>query len=239
MAIDHSTPTSEDPRSAAAAPGHLDLDIEGMTCASCASRVQRAIAKAPGIERAAVNLATGRARVEFDPVVTSFEDLVHRVEATGYAAAAVPAASAQANADPADEERRRRLWRVLVAWPLGLAVMVVSFGFDDSWARWAALALAAPVQFWAGAPILRSGLIRARHGTANMDTLIAMGTLVAFGYSTIVLLSGDGELYFETAALIMAFVLLGRLLRSASPLAGLERDPQAARARRQGGPPAH
>jgi copper-transporting P-type ATPase V len=212
MSTEQLSRPAEDVRGDVAAPDRADLQVEGMTCASCASRVQRAISKIPGVEDAAVNFATGRARVVYDPASVTVDDLVERVATTGYMAA--PAVDQDAG-DQADIEQRRWLRRVLVAWSLGITVMVLSFGFhQETWARWAALLLTVPVQFWAGWPILRSGLARARHFSANMDTLIAMGTLVAFGYSTIVLLSGDGELYFETAALIMAFILLGRFFEA-------------------------
>jgi cation-transporting ATPase V len=215
MAADQLSRSPEDVRGDVAAPERADLDVEGMTCASCASRVQRAISRVPGVQDAAVNFATGRARVVYDPTSVTVDALVDRVASTGYSAEpAEPAVERERDAQPQDEQRGW-LRRVLIAWPLGLAVMVLTFAFhDDTWARWLAFGLTAPVQFWAGWPILRSGLERARHLSANMDTLIAMGTLVAFGYSTVVLLMGDGELYFETAALIMAFILLGRFFEA-------------------------
>ncbi|MEJ7787733.1 MAG: copper-translocating P-type ATPase, partial [Solirubrobacteraceae bacterium] len=109
-------------------------------------------------------------------------------------------------------ERERRTWLRYTAgsWPLALAVVVLTFGFgDQAWARWLSLPLAAVVQFVFGWPILSSGLIRARHLSANMDTLIALGTLAAFSYSVYELVRG-GDLYFETASLLIAFILLGR-----------------------------
>ena len=102
---------------------------------------------------------------------------------------------------------------MLVAWPLGLVVLVLSLGFmDDPWARWTALALATPVQFWAGWPFLRSAAVRARARTANMDTLIAIGTLAAYLFSAWQVIFGgrDAEHYLDSSALIIAFLLLGR-----------------------------
>jgi copper-transporting P-type ATPase V len=106
---------------------------------------------------------------------------------------------------------------VLVAWPLGLAVLVLSLGFmDDPSARWTALALATVVQFWAGWPFLREAAVRARHRQANMDTLIAVGTLAAYVFSVwqVVFGGGHAEHYFDTSALIIAFLLLGRYLEA-------------------------
>ena len=192
-----------------AARERAELAVEGMHCASCATRVQRVLSRQAGVAGASVNYATRRAEVVYDPGAVGLGELGEAVERIGYRLETAP----DAQPAPGDEdEAERRLWlrRVLLAWPLGLAVMVLSFGFgDEDWARWAALVLAAPVQFVAGWPILASGLARARRLSANMDTLIAIGTLTAFAYSVYELVAG-GDLYFETAALLIAFILLGR-----------------------------
>jgi len=193
-------------------PVDVELSVEGMHCASCVSRVQRTLSDHPGVADARVNLATHRASVTYDPAIVDLADLRKSVERVGY----VLAEASDLNASAGDEsdgnvlEMRRWLRLTLVAWPLALTVMVLTFAFDgDDWARWLAFPLAAVVQFFAGWPILTSGLSRARHLSANMDTLIAIGTLTAFFYSVYELLAG-GELYFETAALLIAFILLGR-----------------------------
>ena len=105
------------------------------------------------------------------------------------------------------------LRRVLVAWPLGLVVFYLSmFEMMTPWARWAALALTVPVQFWAGWPFLFQAAVRAKNRSANMDTLISMGTLAAFGFSAAQIAFGPrhAEHYLDTSALIIAFLLLGR-----------------------------
>jgi cation-transporting ATPase V len=185
---------------------HADLAVRGMHCASCAVRIERVLGRQPGVADANVNFATHRANLAYDPDRVDLGALHAAVEKLGYRLEAE-------QASPEDEdaaEARRWLRRVLISWPLGLAVMVLGFGFgDEDWARWASFALAAPVQFIAGWPILESGLARARRLTANMDTLIALGTLTAFVYSVYELIAG-GDLYFETAALLIAFILLGR-----------------------------
>ena len=186
-----------------------ELLVDGMSCASCASRVERALARYPGVAEARVNFASAHATVLYDPAAVSVPDLERRVGDIGYGLAPVPPAGDPA-ADPDDAERRRWLRCVIGAWPLALVVMALTFGFaDHGWARWLALPLAGLVQFVFGWPILSSGLARARHLSANMDTLIALGTLAAFFYSVAQLLSG-GDLYFETAALLISFILLGR-----------------------------
>jgi cation-transporting ATPase V len=207
MAIEVRPPGTEAP-SADAVRERGELAVEGMHCASCAVRVQRALSRQAGVAEASVNFATHRAEVVYDPDLVGLDELERTVERIGYQVG--PPAPEVRPGDEEEAERRFWLRRVLLAWPLGLAVMVLAFGFgDDGWARWAALALAAPVQFVAGWPILDSGLARARRLSANMDTLIAIGTLTAFGYSVYELVAG-GDLYFETAALLIAFILLGR-----------------------------
>ena len=101
-----------------------------------------------------------------------------------------------------------------VAWPLGIAVMLLStLAMDTDWARVTAFALATPVQFWAGWPFLRGAAHRAKSLSANMDTLIALGTLTAYFYSVWALFAGE-DIYFDTAAVIIAFLLLGKYLES-------------------------
>jgi heavy metal translocating P-type ATPase len=192
-----------------------------MTCGSCAARVERTLNKQPGVE-ASVNFATGEALVHLAGEAPAFEALRRAVQDRGY--------DIRVHVDAAEEAARReeRAWlrRLAVAWPLGIATMVVSMlWMDEVWARWAAFALATPVQFYSGWPFLRGAAIRARKLTANMDTLIAVGTLSAYGYSAWALLSSLDEarmgmamdlpsLYFESAAIIIAFLSLGRWLEA-------------------------
>jgi cation-transporting ATPase V len=186
----------------------IDLDVEGMTCASCAARIEKILSRQAGVERASVNFASNRASLAYRPQTVSLDELEAAVEEIGYRVApGAPGAEAE-NV----HERDRRMWlrRVLLSWPLGLAVLFLSLFFaDQTWARWSACALTIPVQFVAGWPFLRTAAERAAKLTANMDTLIALGTLAAFFYSTYELFAG-GDLYFDTAALIIAFVILGR-----------------------------
>ena len=190
----------------------LDLEIGGMTCGSCAARVQKVLGRQDGVVDAQVNFATSRASVTLDPQATTVDDLAAAVERVGYELA--PVAEGGGDDHDAAEAAVAAAWlrRVLFAWPLAVAVMVLSMGFHhESWARWAAGVLTVPVQFWVGWPFLRMAAERARSLTANMDTLIAIGTLAAFWYSTYELFADDhGDLYFESAALIIAFLVLGR-----------------------------
>jgi heavy metal translocating P-type ATPase len=188
----------------------LRLDVLGMTCGSCAVRVEKTLNKQPGV-RASVNFATGEALVHLSEEAPAFDVLREAVKDRGY--------DIQLHIDESEEAARReeRAWlrRLLVAWPLGIATFLVSFLWtDEMWARWAAFAMATPVQFYSGWPFLRGAAIRARRFSANMDTLIAVGTLAAYGYSVWALLGDRGDLYFDTAAVIIAFIALGRWLEA-------------------------
>ncbi|HXH59003.1 heavy metal translocating P-type ATPase [Iamia sp.] len=186
----------------------FDLTVEGMTCGSCAARVEKVLGRQDGVREASVNYATGKAHIAFDPARADLDGLTAAVDRIGYALTAPEQADAHAEEEAAAQDGWRR--RVLVAWPLGLAVLVLSLtAMDQEWARWTILALSLPVQVWVAWPFLATAVERARSRTANMDTLIAMGTLAAFGFSTVRLFTG-GALYFDTAALIVAFLVLGR-----------------------------
>ncbi|HUH08466.1 MAG TPA: heavy metal translocating P-type ATPase [Egibacteraceae bacterium] len=198
-------------------PGRaLDVDVEGMTCGSCAARVQRVLSRQEGVASADVNYATGRASIRLSDDAASLEPLQAAVERIGYRLVVPePRASTDRRSPGEREDASRRDWgrRAAIALPLAAAVvwlaMLSGEVMHSDAGRWAQFALAAPVQFVVGWPFLREAAKRARHAAANMDSLIAMGTLAAFGYSTAALLTG-GELYFESAALIIAFITLGR-----------------------------
>jgi len=198
--------------SAVETPERVDLEIEGMTCASCASRIERKLNKLEGVE-AAVNYATERASVNFDPGRTDVDALVAAVESAGYAAA-VPRAARDATqgGDALDAQRSLRL-RLLVSavltTPLALLAMVSPLQFGG-W-EWVALVLTVPVVLWGGWPFHRAAVLNARHAAATMDTLISIGTLAALGWSAVVLLGGAAaETYFEVAGVITTLILLGR-----------------------------
>jgi copper-transporting P-type ATPase V len=190
-----------------------ELAVEGLSCASCAARVERALAGQPGVGEASVNFATGRSHIVYDPGQTGVADLAHAVERLGYRVG--QARAERADGDAAQRrEQRAWLWRVALAAPLAVVVLVLGWAAaDDPWARWASLALTVPVQFVAGWPFLRGAAERARALGANMDTLIAVGTLAAFFYSVYEVLAG-GDLYFDTAAVIVALILIGRYLEA-------------------------
>lgn len=207
-------------------PTH-EFDVEGMTCGSCAARVQRALSDVPGVGEVAVNFATGRATVTPGPDVELDDDaLAAAVERAGYGLHPTHVSADDGGSAPDTPDRdtleaaEQREWfiRSMLALPVA-AFFVVSMFFHDTFMmndglRWLQFALAVPVQFVVGWPILAGAARRARHGTVNMDTLIATGTLTAFTYSTVQLLTGGMELYFEAAVVIIAFISLGRFFEA-------------------------
>lgn len=187
------------------------LAIGGMTCAACVARVEKVLRRVPGVTRADVNLMTARARVEAAPGVAA-EALIAAVEKAGYSASTL---AAPAPPEPA--------WPVVVAalltLPLLAPMAAEPFGVMVMLPGWAQLVPAALVQLWLGVPITRSGWKAARGGAASMDTLVALGTWAAFLLSLYLLAAGRGHgLYFESSALVLTLVRLGRLLEGRARL---------------------
>ena len=220
----------------------VDLDLTGMTCASCANRIERKLNKLDGVT-ATVNYATERARVQH-PAEVDVVTLIETVEAAGYgarvhAAPDEPAAERGEDADPElDALRTRLLWSLVLTVPVVLVAMVPPLQFDH-W-QWASLTLAAPVATWGAWPFHRAAWVNLRHGAATMDTLVSMGVLAALGWSLVALFLGDagadgmrhpfqlftgwgeapsnglGDIYLETAAGVTTFLLAGRYFEKRS-----------------------
>ena len=222
------------------APNRIELAIGGMTCASCASRIEKKLNRMDGVT-ATVNYATEKASVTVDGDVTT-DDLIATVEKTGYTAA-VPAPPRRAKDDPAehappgDELRalRTRLWvAIALSVPVIVLAMVPAWQFDH-W-QWLSLTLAAPVVVHGGLPFHRAAWTNLRHGAATMDTLVSLGTLAAFGWSVWALFlgtagtpgmthpftlditrtDGAGAIYLEAAAGVTTFILAGRYFEARS-----------------------
>jgi Cu+-exporting ATPase len=192
--------------SAAEKAGHVDLAISGMTCASCAARIERRLNKLEGVT-ATVNFASEQAGVSFDPAVISINDLIETVEATGYGAALPEQALAED--DPTRPYRLRLLLAAALSVPVAVWAWLAVTRFGG-W-EWASLGLATPVVAYSGWPFHRAAVLNARHLVATMDTLISLGTLAAWVWSVVVLVTGIKQsVYFDTATLITALILLGR-----------------------------
>src|SRR5690349_21020681 len=186
-------------------PASVELSIDGMTCASCANRIETKLNKLDGVN-ATVNFATEKARVEYGTAVTP-EQLLATVEEAGYRAH-LPEEAVAPDPDPAVSLRRRLLISAALTVPVVAMAMVPVLQFPY-W-QWASLALAAPVVAWGAWPFHRAALTNLRHGATTMDTLISMGTLAALGWSIYALLSGTGDIYLEVAAGVTTFILAGR-----------------------------
>ena len=202
----------------------IDFKVEGMTCGSCAARVQRALERVEGVEHADVNFATHHVRITVVDPAPESPALEAAVERSGYRLASMSEPVRKrhpiAKGDPGAADDRGGYWRRRVVAVLPAALFMLATMFMSHAAmgrpelRWATFAVATFVQFWVAWPFLREAARRARRFTSNMDTLIAVGTLAAYFFSVFQLIRGQMELYFETAVLIIAFLTLGRHLEA-------------------------
>ena len=217
-------------------PVQVDLALDGMTCASCAARVEKKLNRLDGV-RATVNFATEKATVDFDPDRVSTDALVAAVNAAGYGATvARPASPGDGLSNDALDElaslRQRLVGSLVLTIPVVLLAMVPPLQFTN-W-QWLSLTLAAPVATWGAWPFHQAAWVNLRHGAATMDTLISVGVLAAFGWSVWALFFGDAgtagmtmqfswtisrgaageQLYLEVAAGVTVLVLTGRYLEA-------------------------
>ena len=185
----------------------VDLELEGMTCAACASRIEKRLNELEGVD-ATVNLATEQAAVRYDEARVSPDDLVRAVESVGYGATLE-----QREEGERPDLRLRLLVASALTAPLVLLAMVGRLQFDG-W-EWIALALATPVVLWAGWPFHRGAALNLRHRAVTMDTLVSIGTLAAWGWSVVALVAlDDADTYFEVGAVITTLILLGRFFEA-------------------------
>jgi cation-transporting ATPase V/Cu+-exporting ATPase len=194
----------------------LLLDVEGMTCASCAVRVERVLSKQQGVESAVVSLAGQEARLTVDPTVdiTKLTDAVSKI---GYRATPMEDESDRESlADRYDAETKYQARNALAAGVLTIPVVLLSmFGPEARWVGLVVWALTTPIEFVFGWQFHRAAAVRLRSLSANMDTLVSMGTLAAYGYSVWAFFAGE-HLFFETAAVIITLILLGRFFEARS-----------------------
>jgi Cu+-exporting ATPase len=213
------------------------IPIEGMSCASCVARIEQGLTESPGVVRASVNLATEKATIDYQPDATTPLQLANTIEDLGYHAVLAPAGGQSPSAtgtgtaqtrsqSPSQHSALSTELRVSAV----LAGLVMLLGMSEHLglplsaraSAWLQLLFAIPVQFWAGLRFYKGAWAVARHGTTDMNTLIAMGTSAAFGYSTIATIAphlvrgpdGAAPVYFDSATAIIALILLGRMLES-------------------------
>ncbi len=204
--------------SARPAPARLSLGITGMTCAACATRIEKVLGRVPGISSASVNLATERAEILGDGVLDPAQ-IAHAIEAAGYGISPdgeiEDGARARAEALESASIRHEFLAILLGAFlslPLVLPMVARAFGWHIMLPASFQLALAIPVQFWLGAGFYRGAFRAIRGGGANMDVLVALGTSAAFGLSLYLMARGEAHFYFESGAVIIILVRLGKWL---------------------------
>jgi len=199
-----------------------DLRLHGMSCASCASKIEGSLNRLDGVA-ATVNFAVEQAHVEHGPQVSA-DQLIGAVESTGYHASVIDHAQmshgdAMNHGDhmnhdlPEEQLRPRLIGSAILAVPVVALSMVMAWQFPG-W-QWWVLALATPIVFWGGYPFHSAALNSARHGTSTMDTLVSIGTLAAYFWSAFVVITGaathgHGHVYFEVAAAVTVFLLAGR-----------------------------
>jgi P-type Cu+ transporter len=200
----------------------VELDISGMTCAACSTRLENVLGKQPGVELAAVNLATEKAAITIHAGAITQGDLIAAVARTGFSASpavttAEQRAAAEARAREQDRrEQNRLIVSALLTAPLAIPMLLMLFGVDWMLAPWLQFALATPVQFWSGRHFYVGAYKSLRGGAGNMDVLVVMGTTAAWGLSTYVVLTGGagGHLYFEASAMIITLVLFGKWMEA-------------------------
>ena len=199
--------------------------VTGMTCASCVGRVERALEKVPGVLQASVNLATDKATVGYLVGEVELQDLEKAVEGAGYGVVREEVSSTD---NSHEREYRKLRANFLLAAALTALILLASLpmmlGLEPpipmGWLNFGLLLLATPVQFWAGWRFYRGAWGALKHGQANMNTLVVMGTSAAYLYSTVAALApglfaaGRADVYFDTSALIITLILLGRLLEA-------------------------
>ena len=201
-----------------------NFPVQGLGCASCVARVQGAISACEGVQACNVNLASNSAQVDFDPQVVTPADIRKAVQDAGYDLILTEGDEAEEEADRLQEDYYRSLkCDAAAAVILALLIMLLGMGFGDFPGKGFVLwALATPAVFWCGRRFLQVAWKQARHGSANMDTLVSLSILISYGFSIFNLLfpqvwTGRGlqpHLYFESSAMIVAFILLGRVLEA-------------------------
>ncbi len=210
---------------------HIELPITGMTCASCANRIERSLNKLEGVEDT-VNYATEKATVEFDPATVAADELLAAVESVGYRAQ-LPSAQPSATDGPAAQDataalRERLIISALLSVPVLFMAMIPALQFDNF--QWLSLTMVTPVVLWGAWPFHKAAWANLRHGAATMDTLISVGVLAAWLWSLYALFIGDAgmndmrmafdvipnagegadQIYLETAGIVTTFLLAGR-----------------------------
>jgi Cu+-exporting ATPase len=200
----------------------FDLAISGMTCAACSARLEKALGRVPGVDKALVNLATGRARIEAPAGLLTPQILIEAVQGAGFGAMSASSAAdrrAEIEAEAARLARRDLVHLIaasLLAAPLLGQMLLEWAGVHAMLPGWLQFLLATPVQFWLGGRFYAGAWSSLKGGMGNMDVLVALGTSAAWGLSAWIVATGgpDHALYFEASSIVIALVLLGKILEA-------------------------
>jgi Cu+-exporting ATPase len=192
--------------------------ISGMSCAACSARVEKRLSSLPGVREASVNLATNKGSVSYLPGMVTMEEIVQAVGELGFEAQLAGELSLSKGAGARRRDKNWQLARFVIAviltLPLSVMMITSHVGSHFMINPWIQLALATPVQFFAGWPFYRGAYHSLKSGGANMDVLVALGTSVAYFYSLVSLFARWDHFYFESSAMLMTIILLGKLLEA-------------------------
>ncbi|QQE78434.1 heavy metal translocating P-type ATPase [Alicyclobacillus sp. SO9] len=196
----------------------VELNIEGMTCASCVARIEKVVGRLDAVKSVHVNLASEKAHIEYVPGIIQDEDLLKAVEKAGYSATF---ASQTAAEDEKLRKQRQYKKEVITFWggviltlPLVIQLFYELFGGQAFMPNWVSWLLATPVEFYVGWRFYIGAYHSLRGGAANMDVLVALGTGVAYFYSVVLMLLGSSNIYFDTSATVVTLIYMGKLLET-------------------------
>ncbi|WAH42402.1 heavy metal translocating P-type ATPase [Alicyclobacillus fastidiosus] len=194
----------------------IDLSIQGMTCASCAGRIEKVVGRIDGVESATVNLASEKAHVVYIPGLVKEEDIIQGVQKAGYSAKLASATATEEERKHKEQAYRREVMKfwigVILTLPLFVQMLYMLLGNPPFMPNWVGWILATPVQFYVGWRFYKGAYHSLRGGAANMDVLVSLGTSVAYFYSVYLTLLGRPDVYFDSSAMVVTLIFMGKLL---------------------------
>ncbi|WP_109430646.1 heavy metal translocating P-type ATPase [Sulfoacidibacillus thermotolerans] len=196
----------------------VDLNIKGMTCASCAARIEKVVGKVDSVKSIHVNLASEKAHISYIPGLIQEDDLIKAVEKAGYEATLASKQVVEEEKLRKKQEYKRELakfwFSVILTMPLVIQMLYMLFGGQAYMPNWLSFILATPVQFYVGWRFYKGAYHSLRGGAANMDVLVALGTSVAYVYSVILTWIGSPDTYFDSSATVITLIFMGKLLET-------------------------
>ena len=197
---------------------HVELNIEGMTCASCVARIEKVVGRLDAVKSVHVNLASEKGHIEYVPGVIQESDLIKAVEKAGYSAKLASQTAAEDEKLQKQKAYRKEVYTfwggVVLTLPLVIQLFYELFGGHAFMPNWVSGLLATPVEFYVGWRFFKGAYHSLRGGAANMDVLVALGTGVAYVYSVVLTVMGSVDIYFDTSATVVTLIYMGKLLES-------------------------